>query len=110
MSADCRCPIQVATPEDPSSARRGETLYSFMPRSVKGNLADGIELERKRLADAGLPLMSLHNRWGCPGTSKPPVVNRWHVGVLLLSRGSCRQVVTYSLKSACNEAGRPSLL
>ncbi|GAB4814513.1 hypothetical protein N2152v2_001559 [Parachlorella kessleri] len=54
--------IKVATPEDPSSSRRGETLYAFMPRSVRGNLADGIALEKKRLAAAGLPLLSLQNR------------------------------------------------
>ena len=34
-------PPQVATPDDPASARRGEPLYAFIPRSVWGNLVDG---------------------------------------------------------------------
>jgi len=35
------CHVQVATPEDPASSRRGENLYAFIPRSVWGNLVDG---------------------------------------------------------------------
>ena len=37
----CCCGTQVATPEDPASARRGEPLYAFIPRSIWGNLVDG---------------------------------------------------------------------
>ena len=54
--------VKVATPEDPSSARRGETLYAFVPRSVWGNLVDGYGGEARRLRARGLPLWSPQNR------------------------------------------------
>jgi len=42
--------VRVATPEDPASARLGETFYSFLPRTVIGSLRSAWELERVRLA------------------------------------------------------------
>jgi alkane 1-monooxygenase len=44
---------RVATPEDPASARMGETLYQFMPRTVLGSLASAWEIEKTRLARQG---------------------------------------------------------
>lgn len=55
-------PVQVATPEDPASARRGESLYAFIPRSVWGNFVDGYGAEARRLARRGIPLLSPQNR------------------------------------------------
>ncbi|WP_040750207.1 alkane 1-monooxygenase [Nocardia transvalensis] len=40
---------RVATPEDPASARLGESLWEFLPRSVVGGFRSGIRLERERL-------------------------------------------------------------
>lgn len=54
--------VKVATPEDPASARRGEPLYSFIPRSIWGNLVDGYAAEARRLRRRGLPLTSPRNR------------------------------------------------
>lgn len=53
---------QVATVEDPASARLGESLYSFIPRSVIGNLQDGVSAEVARMQTLNLPFWSLHNR------------------------------------------------
>jgi hypothetical protein len=53
---------QVATLKDPASARLGESLYTFMPRSVVGNLRDGVVMERERLRARAIPFFSLHNR------------------------------------------------
>jgi alkane 1-monooxygenase len=53
---------QVATPEDPSSARLGEGLWSFIPRSVLGNLRDGYGAEAARRARRGIPALSPRNR------------------------------------------------
>ncbi|WP_372825918.1 alkane 1-monooxygenase [Polaromonas sp.] len=41
---------RAATLEDPASARRGESLYRFLPRTVWGSLASGWHLEAQRLA------------------------------------------------------------
>ncbi|KAL4459083.1 hypothetical protein ABPG75_013948 [Micractinium tetrahymenae] len=60
--------VKVATPEDPASARRGESLYHFIPRSVWGNLVDGYSAEARRLRKRSAPLLSLQNRmlwWVC---------------------------------------------
>ncbi|MFC9440102.1 alkane 1-monooxygenase, partial [Nocardia sp. NPDC057030] len=42
--------VRVATPEDPASARLGESLWEFLPRSVSGGFRSAIRLERERLA------------------------------------------------------------
>jgi len=42
--------VRVATPEDPASARLGETFYRFLPRTVLGSLSSAWHLERVRLA------------------------------------------------------------
>ncbi|CAM2764654.1 alkane 1-monooxygenase [Skermania piniformis] len=41
---------RVATPEDPASARFGEVLYEFLPRSVLGSLRSAWRLEADRMA------------------------------------------------------------
>jgi alkane 1-monooxygenase len=42
--------VRVATPEDPASARVGESFYEFWPRTVIGSLRSAWSLERKRIA------------------------------------------------------------
>ncbi len=44
--------VRVATPEDPASARFGETFWEFLPRSVWGSLRSAWQLEAKRLRRA----------------------------------------------------------
>ena len=41
--------VRVATPEDPASARLGESFWAFLPRTVKGSLVSAWELEREWL-------------------------------------------------------------
>ncbi|KAA8968244.1 alkane 1-monooxygenase [Mycobacterium sp.] len=41
--------VRVATPEDPASARLGETFWEFFPRSVIGGLRSAWRLEAQRL-------------------------------------------------------------
>ncbi|KAK9811874.1 hypothetical protein WJX72_011589 [[Myrmecia] bisecta] len=53
---------KVATLEDPASARLGESLYSFVPRSVIGNVRDALAAEMLRLKLRHYPVASLHNR------------------------------------------------
>ena len=56
--------LQVATLRDPASARLGESLYTFLPRSVVGNLRDGVVMELDRLRARQLPFFCLQNRHG----------------------------------------------
>jgi len=44
---------RVATPEDPASARLGESFWAFLPRTVLGSLRSAWQLERQRLAGRG---------------------------------------------------------
>ncbi|MGW4530842.1 alkane 1-monooxygenase [Nocardia sp. NPDC004340] len=52
---------RVATPEDPASARMGESLWEFLPRSVIGGFRSAIALEGERLARKGHRWFSVHN-------------------------------------------------
>jgi alkane 1-monooxygenase len=51
----------VATPDDPSSARLGESLWRFLLRSVPGAAVGAFEIERNRLAEAGKSAWSPRN-------------------------------------------------
>lgn len=59
--------LRVATVEDPASARLGESVYHFIPRSVLGGLRSAWQLEGARLAKAGRSRWSLRN----------DIVNAW---------------------------------
>ncbi|HXQ09607.1 MAG TPA: alkane 1-monooxygenase [Caulobacteraceae bacterium] len=54
--------INVATPVDPASARLGESLYAFLPRSILGSLRSAWAIEVKRLKARGRGWLSLQNR------------------------------------------------
>ena len=45
--------VRAATLDDPASARFGESLYAFLPRTLAGSLVSGWRLERRRLAQLG---------------------------------------------------------
>jgi len=53
---------QVGKHSDPATARRGETLYEFVPRSVVGHLQDGAAAELQRLRAKDILLWSPRNR------------------------------------------------
>lgn len=52
---------RVATPEDPASAKYGESYYEFLPRSVLGGLKSAWHLEKVRLARQGKPVLHWEN-------------------------------------------------
>ncbi|TNF62413.1 MAG: alkane 1-monooxygenase [Burkholderiales bacterium] len=52
---------RVATPEDPASARMGESFWRFLPRSVLGGLRSAWALEAGRLRGRGLPVLHTGN-------------------------------------------------
>lgn len=53
--------LMVSTPEDPASARYGESIYSFAFREIPGAAVRGWQLERQRLAKKGLPFLHWRN-------------------------------------------------
>jgi alkane 1-monooxygenase len=65
--------VRVGTPEDPATARLGESLYRFVPRSVIGGVRSAWELERRRLARRGRSPWSLDNH----------VLNAWLLSAAL---------------------------
>jgi len=65
----------VATPEDPASARFGESFWAFFPRSVIGSVREGWRLEKARLGRVGASPFSLKN----------DVLNAWLMTVVLFA-------------------------
>ncbi len=66
---------RVATPEDPASARFGETFWAFFPRSVVGAARSGWHLEKARFARIGRSPWTLEN----------DVLNAWLMSVVLFA-------------------------
>lgn len=65
--------VRVATPEDPASARLGESFYAFWPRTVAGSLRSAWRLEARRLRLRGRS----------PWTPRNDVLNAWAMTVAL---------------------------
>ena len=67
--------MRVATPEDPASARLGESFYAFWPRTVAGSLRSAWGLERTRLQrmDRG------------PWTVRNDILGAWAMTVVLFA-------------------------
>jgi alkane 1-monooxygenase len=51
----------VATPEDPASARMGESFWRFLPRTMIGSLISAWKIERNRLNRQGKSVWSWEN-------------------------------------------------
>jgi len=67
--------VRVATPEDPASARLGESFYAFLPRTVIGSLRSAWELERVRLARSS----------SSPWTPRNDILGAWAMTVVLFA-------------------------
>lgn len=64
---------RVATPEDPATARLGQSLYSFVPRSVVGGIRSAWQIDSSRFARRGT------SRW----TLRSDVINAWLISIVL---------------------------
>src|SRR5947208_649670 len=53
--------VRVATPEDPASARLGESFWELLPRAVYRSLRSAVHLERQRLDRVGARFLSPQN-------------------------------------------------
>jgi alkane 1-monooxygenase len=69
--------VRVATPEDPSSARFGETFWEFFPRSVFGSLRSALRLEAQRIRRQG------GNPWNPKTYLHNDALNAWLMTVVL---------------------------
>ena len=54
--------VRAATPQDPASARRGESAYVFVVRSVAGQVAEAWSFEASRLRRRRERVIGRHNR------------------------------------------------
>ena len=54
--------VRAATPDDPTSARRGESAYRFILRAVTGQVAEAWAFEAARLSRQGRPVFGVSNR------------------------------------------------
>ncbi len=66
--------VRVATPEDPASARLGESYWRFLPRTMLGGLHSAWQLEAARLAQQRL------GRWNW----RNEILQAWAISLLLL--------------------------
>jgi alkane 1-monooxygenase len=67
--------VRVATPEDPASARLGESFWEFLPRTVVGSLRSAWRLERVRLQRVGASTWTLRN----------DILNAWAMTLVLFA-------------------------
>jgi alkane 1-monooxygenase len=67
--------VRVATPEDPASARLGESFYEFLPRTVAGSLRSALEIEREHLQRDGHGFWSVRN----------DILNAWLMTLVLFA-------------------------
>ncbi|WP_028477299.1 alkane 1-monooxygenase [Nocardia sp. CNY236] len=67
--------VKVATPEDPASARLGESFWAFWPRTVWGSVKSSWGLERDRLHRLGKRPLSRHNE----------ILGAWLMSVVLFT-------------------------
>ena len=65
---------RAATHEDPASARRGESLYRFLPRTLWGSLASGWQLEAQRIAQFKSSWFRSPLAWSAAGSLMPFVL------------------------------------
>ncbi len=68
--------VRVATPEDPASARFGETFWEYLPRSVVGGLRSAWQLEATRLRRQGV------SPWDPKACLRNDVLNSWLMSVV----------------------------
>jgi alkane 1-monooxygenase len=65
--------VRVATPDDPASARLGESLYAFLPRTISGSLRNAWRLEQPRFRRRGESHWSIRN----------DILNAWLMSAVL---------------------------
>ena len=95
---------RVATPEDPASARLGESYWAFWPRTVIGSARSAWELEARRLRLRGRSVWSMRNHninaWMMTAALFAVLAIAFGPGVLILL--AAQAVFGFSLLEAVN--------
>ncbi|MBY6538922.1 alkane 1-monooxygenase [Rhodococcus sp. BP-349] len=111
---------RVATPADPASARMGESLYRFLPRSVGGAVVSAWTLEKQRLERKGSGVWTVRNNvlnaWAMSAALFGVLVAVFGVGILpflmlqavvgVMTLESVNYIEHYGLLRARTPAGR----
>ncbi len=71
--------LRAATADDPASARRGESLWRFLPRTLAGNFGGAWRLEAQRLRRQGRGWWASPLAWGM-GLNLAFVLALWALG------------------------------
>ena len=97
--------VRVATPEDPASAKLGESFWRFLPRTVIGGMLSAWQLEKKKLQRKQLPSWhwSNENLQGWAGSLLLLIIaiaaGGWWVGLWFIAQAmhgaSLLEVVNY---------------
>jgi alkane 1-monooxygenase len=53
--------VYACTPQDPNTARLGESLYAYLPRAIAGTYVNAWKIERKKLSRTGYKNPLLHS-------------------------------------------------
>jgi len=80
--------VWVSTPKDPSSARIGQSVFAFLPRSIFNNALNAWRLEARRLRLFGLPAWHWRNEmwwWTVLTIALAATVSWWAGSVGLLA-------------------------
>lgn len=94
----------VATPQDPATARLGESFYRFLPRTLAGSLTSAWRLERERLARRGHRAWSPANRmlrYGATQAALYPAV-WWTFGAAGLAVFAAQAATAFTLLEVIN--------
>ncbi|MBX9604783.1 MAG: alkane 1-monooxygenase [Gammaproteobacteria bacterium] len=87
----------VGTPADPTTARRGESVYHFYLRSTFGQVAQAWQIERERLAGA-----SAWQRWWSNRVLRG-FLRSWSVAGVFFAVGGWRALGVFLLAAAYNK-------
>ena len=94
--------INVATPEDPATARAGETIYQFLPRVLIGTVVSAWHIQRDQLKRREAGFFSRHNAflryagWTFLFVSLAAIIGGW-MGIMILSIQSIVAVLLLEL-------------
>lgn len=95
---------RVATPDDPATARVGETLYGFLVRSICGGLASAWALECRRLGRLGHGAATWRNRvlWAALAPLAIATALAFAFGPTAIAFFVVQSVVAFTLLEAVN--------
>ncbi len=111
----------VATDRDPSSAKRGESVYGFVPRAMARNIGNAFHLQASRLERLGKSFWSIHNEmlWWCSITLLMALLVTVVYGVIglvffagqalfaIVNLEIINYIEHYGLRRTLDEKGRP---